>query len=129
MAQFSPMAHARFGTAFILFLLGSASCAHAQGAQCALKDVRVTDLKASDFGQSATRVVGRLVNTCDAATAAEVRFVFRRADGTEVYAEEVFPAELNNIDAHGELVFEIRVSPRVTGFDRVEANVIRLKRW
>jgi hypothetical protein len=122
------MANSTFGMGIAMLMLGWATCAQGQNAPCALDDVRVTELKATNFGQSATRVVGRLVNGCNVATGAEVRLVFRRADGAQVYAEEVWPASISDVNAREEFPFEITVQ-RVPAFDRIEATVIRLKSW
>lgn len=103
----------------------------AAGAACRPTDMKIEDLKVqgSDPRYSLlNHVLGRMVNNCSEPIGAEVKIIYYGKGKELLKVQDVWPASVNNVDAHGDFPFDIVFEP-IPGFERLEMRILRVQRW
>ena len=96
-------------------------------AECRAADIQVGPIEFS-HGMVSTSLLGSLMNKCSSPTGAEIKFVFYGASDKLLKVVDAWPASTNNIPARATFPYEFTV-PMVDGLKRVEAQVLRVRRW
>lgn len=96
-------------------------------ADCTVSDIKLESIEARP-GDISTRVLGRVINQCATPVGVEIKLVFYGTSDKLLMVEDVWPASTKNIPARSAFPFDIRL-PSEAGFQRVEAQVLRVKRW
>jgi hypothetical protein len=130
MASMNPKSHVNT----VLFLLLACvlsiwhATASAASSVCPVSRISIVNFRAQDEGTVTTSLIGSIVNKCDTPIGVQIKVIFYDETGGILRVEDMWPASIDNIPAHTDYPFQVRIG-RVVGFKRVEVRVIETRTW
>jgi len=95
---------------------------------CPISKISVEKFRVQDEGQILTVIIGSIRNKCDIPVGVQLKVIFYDTMDNVLRVEDMWPASVNNIDAHSDYPFQVHLD-RVRGFKRVEVRVLRAETW
>lgn len=102
----------------------------AQSTSCKPSDIKIDQVKIHGTTPSDgnNHLIGRMVNNCAEPIGAQVKIIYYGKGKEILKVSDVWPASVNNIDAHSDYPFDMVFEP-IPGFEHVEMRINRVQRW